>query len=73
LGLRQVMVTRYQFIIYRRKFVLEPYRGKVGLHSTFIFKEITDMNPEYILVKSRIRIANMYIIYNNEERLTQDE
>ena len=53
--------------------MLEPYRGKVGLNSTIFLNKITDMNPEYTLVKFHIRIANMYIIYNNEERLTQDE
>jgi len=25
--------------------VLEPYRGKVGLHSTIIFKEIAEYEP----------------------------
>jgi len=45
LGLRQVTVTFYQFIIYHRKFVLETYRGKVGLHSTIIFKEIAEYEP----------------------------
>jgi len=24
--------------------VIEPYKGKAGLHSTIIFKEITDMD-----------------------------
>jgi len=40
------------------------FSWKVELHSTIIFKEITDMNPQQIPAKFSLRIPNLYIEYN---------
>ena len=70
------MVILYQFIIYRRNFVLEPYRGKVVNNSTFFSKATIAVSCKLILTQLmnimshiykeesqiRMRIAEMYLI-----------
>ena len=42
------MVKLEQFIIYRRKFVLEPYRRKERKYPTFFYRRMIDINLEQI-------------------------
>jgi hypothetical protein len=42
------MVKLEQFIIHRRKFVLEPYRRKGRKDPIFFYKGMIDINPEQI-------------------------
>ena len=51
LDLRRAMATLYQFIIYRRNFVLEPYRGKAVNDSTFFYRKIIDKTFKQILTQ----------------------
>jgi len=48
IGYATGMVKLEQFIIHRRKFVLEPYRRKGRKDPTFFYRGMVDINPEQI-------------------------
>ena len=65
MDLQQAMAILYQFIICCMIIVLEPYRGKVGLYSTFFFTEVTNNSPGMCLL---ILIEEGLAIYNSEAK-----
>jgi len=64
-GCAMGMVKLEQFIIHRRKFVLEPYRRKERKDPTFFYRGMIDINPEQIPSKFSQKYRAPY---NNEER-----
>jgi hypothetical protein len=50
MDLQQAMAIFYQFIICNMIIVLEPYRGKVGLYSTFFFQKVEYNSPGMYLL-----------------------
>ena len=55
------MVILYQFIIYRRNFVLEPYRGKAVTDSTFFYRRTIDETLKQILTQFNDDYESTYI------------